>query len=125
MCCRRKGSMDAPEEIIFDINKMAEGKPAFIFSGYSVSPDNSKAAYFYNETGSYAEFTMKIKDLASGETVGFEVTGAASMAWANDNKTLFYSVIDKTLRLSKIYRRMLDASESELIYKECCLALPI
>ena len=116
--CRRKGSMDAPEEIIFDINKMAEGKPAFIFSGYSVSPDNSKAAYFYNETGSYAEFTMKIKDLASGETVGFEVTGAASMAWANDNKTLFYSVIDKTLRSSKIYRRMLDASEGELIYEE-------
>lgn len=116
--CRRKGSMDAPEEIIFDINKMAEGKPAFIFSGYSVSPDNSKAAYLYNETGSYAEFTMKIKDLASGETVGFEVTGAASMAWANDNKTLFYSLIDKTLRSSKIYRRMLDASEGELIYEE-------
>lgn len=116
--CRKKGSLDAPEEIIFDVNKMAEGKQAFIFRGYSISPDNSKAAYFYNETGSYAEFTMKIKDLASGDNVGFEVSGAASVAWANDNKTLFYSMIDKTLRSSKIYRQTLDASEGKLVYEE-------
>ena len=116
--CRRKGSMDAPEEIIFDVNAMAEGKPAFIFRGYSISPDNSKAAYFYNETGSYAEFTMKVKDLASGENVGFSKDGVVSVAWANDNKTLFYSLIDQTLRSSKIYRQALDASEGELIYEE-------
>ncbi len=116
--CRRKGSMDAPEEIIFDVNAMAEGKPAFIFSGYSISPDNSKAAYFYNETGSYAEFTMKVKDLASGEDVGFSMDGVASVAWANDNKTLFYSLIDQTLRSSKIYRQALDAATGELVYEE-------
>ncbi|WP_294082814.1 S9 family peptidase [Proteiniphilum sp. UBA5384] len=116
--CRRKGSMEAPEEIIFDVNAMAEGKPAFIFRGYSISPDNSKAAYFYNETGSYAEFTMKVKDLASGENVGFSKDGVVSVAWANDNKTLFYSLIDQTLRSSKIYRQALDASEGELIYEE-------
>ena len=46
---RRKGSMDAPEEIIFDINEMAKEKPAFIFRGYTVSPDNQKAAYFYTK----------------------------------------------------------------------------
>ena len=61
--CRRKGSMEAPEEIIFNLNEMAEGKSAFIFRGYSISPDNSMAAYFYNETGSSAEFTLKIKEL--------------------------------------------------------------
>ncbi|HCC86617.1 MAG TPA: oligopeptidase B [Porphyromonadaceae bacterium] len=116
--CRRKGSMEAAEEIIFDVNRMAEGKPAFIFRGYSISPDNSKAAYFYNETGSYAEFTMKIKDLASGEEVGFSVDGAASVAWANDNRTLFYSLIDQTLRSSRIYRRMLDEAAGELIFEE-------
>ena len=116
--CRRKGSMEAPEEIIFDVNAMAEGKPAFIFRGYSISPDNSRAAYFYNETGSYAEFTMKVKDLASGENVGFSKDGVVSVAWANDNKTLFYSLIDQTLRSSKIYRQALDASEGELIYEE-------
>ncbi|MEN6589614.1 MAG: S9 family peptidase, partial [Proteiniphilum sp.] len=116
--CRRKGSMEAAEEIIFDVNRMAEGKPAFIFRGYSISPDNSKAAYFYNETGSYAEFTMKIKDLASGEQVGFSVDGAASVAWANDNRTLFYSLIDQTLRSSRIYRRMLDEAAGELVFEE-------
>lgn len=116
--CRRKGSMEAAEEIIFDVNRMAEGKPAFIFRGYSISPDNSKAAYFYNETGSYAEFTMKIKDLASGEEVGFSVDGAASVAWANDNRTLFYSLIDQTLRSSRIYRQTLDEAAGELIFEE-------
>ena len=116
--CRRKGSMDAPEEIIFNVNEMAEGKPAFIFRGYSISPDNSKAAYFYNETGSYAEFTLNVKDLASGQDVGFSVDGAVSVAWANDNKTLFYSLVDETLRPNKIYRQMLDASTPELVYEE-------
>jgi len=116
--CRRKGSMEAPEEIIFDVNRMAEGKPAFIFQGYSISPDNSKSAYFYNETGSYAEFTMKIKDLASGEDVGFSVDGAASVAWANDNRTLFYSMIDQTLRSSKVYRQTLDEAAGELVFEE-------
>ena len=116
--CRRKGSMDSPEEVIFDVNAMAEGKTAFIFRGYSISPDNSKAAYFYNETGSYAEFTMKVKDLASGENIGFSMDGVASVAWANDNKTLFYSLIDQTLRSSKIYRQTLDASAGELVYEE-------
>lgn len=116
--CRRKGTMEAAEEIIFDVNRMAGGKPAFIFRGYSISPDNSKAAYFYNETGSYAEFTMKIKDIASGEDVGFSVDGAASVAWANDNKTIFYSLIDKTLRSAAIYRRRLDETDAKLVYEE-------
>lgn len=116
--CRRKGTLDAPEEIIFDVNKMAEGKPAYIFRGYSISPDNSKAAYFYNETGSYAEFIMKVKDLASGKDVGFTVNGATSVAWANDNKTLFYGFVDNTLRSYRILRQVLDGSRADLVYEE-------
>ncbi len=115
---RRKGSMDATEEIIFDVNKMAEGKTAFVFGGYNISPDNSKAVYSYNETGSYAEFTMKIKDLTTGQDIGFKVDGATSTAWANDNKTLFYGVIDKTLRSYQIHRRTLDADKSVVVYEE-------
>lgn len=117
--CRKKDNMDAPEEIIFDVNDMAEGKAAFIFRGYSISPDNSKAAYFYNETGSYADFELHIKDLASGQDVGFTVSGATSVAWANDNKTLFFGVVDKnTLRSFQIRSQMLDANESTLVYQE-------
>ncbi len=116
--CRRKESMEAPEEILFDLNRMAEGKQAFIFAGYSISPDNGKAAYFYNETGSYAEYILKIKDLATDREIGFSVEGAASAAWANDNQTLFYSTIDNTLRSSRIYRRALDEPQSTLVYEE-------
>lgn len=116
--CRRKGSMDAAEEVIFDVNKLAEGHSAFIFGGYSVSPDNSKVAYFFNETGSYAEFVMKIKDLNSGEDIGFTVEGASASAWANDNQTLFYSVIDNTLRPYRVYRQKLDEQDGALVYEE-------
>jgi oligopeptidase B len=116
--CRRKSTMDAPEEIIFDVNEMAKGRPAYIFRGYSVSPDNSKAAYFYNETGSYAEFIMKVKDLASGKDIGFTVNGATSVAWANDNQTLFYGVVDHTLRSYRILRQVLDAFRADLVYEE-------
>jgi oligopeptidase B len=116
--CRRKGSMEAAEEIIFNLNSMAEGKTAFIFAGYSISPDNSKVAYFYNETGSYAEYLMKIKDLTTGEEIGFSVDGATSAAWANDNRTLFYSTIDNTLRSYRIHRQALDEPQSTIIYEE-------
>ena len=116
--CRKKGSLQASEEIIFDVNKMAENKSAFIFAGYSVSPDNSKAAYFYNETGSYAEFTMKVRDLASGDDIGFAIEGASSSAWSTDNKTLFYGVVDNTLRSYQIHRRQLDAPQSAVVYEE-------
>ena len=115
---RRKGSMDAPEEVIFDNNEMAEGKPAFIFRGYSMSPNNRLAAYFYNETGSFAEFTLKIKDLETGENVGFAIEGVTSVAWANDSETLFYSTIDDALRSYRIYRQRLDSDKAELIYEE-------
>jgi oligopeptidase B len=110
--------MEAPEEVIFDLNEMAEGKSAFIFRGYSISPDNRMAAYFYNETGSFAEFTLKIKELASGKEVGFSIDRATSVAWANDNETLFYGTADETLRPDKIYRRKLNAPDGELVYEE-------
>ncbi|MDD2931082.1 MAG: oligopeptidase B, partial [Fermentimonas sp.] len=116
--CRRKGSTDAAEEIIFDLNKMAEGTPAFIFGGYSISPDNNKVAYLFNETGSYAEFVMKIKDLNTDEEIGYTVIGATSVAWANDNQTLFYGIIDETLRPYQIHRRALNEPQSTLIYEE-------
>lgn len=115
---RRKGSLDAEEEVIFDVNKMAEGKSAFIFAGYSVSPDNNKVAYLFNETGSYAEYVMKIKDLNTDEEIGFTVIGATSVTWANDNNTLFYGVIDQTLRPYQIHRRGLNEHQSTLIYEE-------
>src|ERR1035438_5852251 len=54
--CRKKGSVNNPEEIIFDVNEMAKGKPAFLFHDYEISENNNLAAYLFNTTGSFAEF---------------------------------------------------------------------
>ncbi|MGP1529430.1 MAG: S9 family peptidase [Treponema sp.] len=116
--CRKKGALTAKEEILFDVNSMAEDKNAFIFKRYQVSPDNTKAIYSYNETGSFAEFTMHIRDLTTGNDLSFTKAGVSSAAWANDSKTIFYSVIDDTLRSAKVYRSSLSDGKEELVYEE-------
>lgn len=105
-------------ELLFDVNAMAEGKGAFIFAGYQISPSGQKAAYFANETGSYAEFTLHIRDLSSGKDLGLTLEGIASLAWAEDDETIYYSRIDETLRSSRIYRQRISGGEAELIYEE-------
>ena len=117
--CRKKGSEKATEELLFDVNAMAKGKNAYMFGGYDISPDNKKASYFYNETGSYAEYMLKIKDLTTGKDLDFSVKGATSFAWANDCKTIFYGVIDPiTLRGYRVYRQVLGNAKPELVYEE-------
>ena len=75
-------------------------------------------AYFYNETGSYAEFTLKIKDLTTGQIIGFEVEGVSSAAWANDSETLFFTVIDDRLRPYQVYRQKLNDDNPTFVYEE-------
>jgi oligopeptidase B len=117
--CRKKGSVSAPEEVIFDINKMAEGKKAFIFSGNSISPDNKLAAYTSNETGSYADFTLQIRDLVTSSDLPLKIDKVQSFAWANDSKTLFYAVGDKTLRAYRVYRHVIgNSNPDELVYED-------
>ncbi len=115
---RKKGSLDAIEEVVFDVNKMAEGTNAYIFGSYAISKDNNLAAYSYNTTGSYAEFTLKIKDLNTDKLLDFNLEGVASFEWANDNQTLFYSKIDSTLRSCKIYRQNIYDNKEVLVYEE-------
>ena len=105
-------------ELLFDVNAMAEGHEAYLFAGYSISPNNQLAAYLTNTTGSYAEFDLRIKDLRTGEDLPLQLSRVSSIAWAGDNKTLYYSLLDDTLRSSKIYRRGINDLASELIYEE-------
>ena len=105
-------------ELLFDVNAMAEGHEAYIFAGYSISPNNQLAAYLTNTTGSYAEFDLRIKDLRTGEDLPLQLSRVSSIAWAGDNKTLYYGLLDDTLRSSKIYRRGINDLASELIYEE-------
>ncbi len=115
---RKKGSLDAKEEMIFDVNKMAEGHNAFIFGGYEISPNNKLAMYLYNTTGSYAEFDMKIRDLESGKDLDLCINGVASFAFCKDSETIFYSKINEQLRSTKIYRQKITDSEAVLVYEE-------
>lgn len=117
--CRKKESLDAPEEIIFDVNKMAQGKKTFSFKNYKISPNNKLAAYSFNETGSSAENIIKIRNLETGEDLSCSINRTSSYTWANDNKTLFYTEVDNSLRPYKVYKYTIgDKNTNNLIYQE-------
>lgn len=119
MYCRKKGNLSAVEEIIFDVNKMAENKSAFILAGYDVSLNNKLAAYVSNETGSFADYTLKIRDLETGTDLGLSIDMVQGFAWANDSKTIFYTLGNDALRADRVYR--LDVTNSkpaELVLEE-------
>ena len=118
---RKKGSLDAQEEILFDCNEMAKGHAYFNLAGLSISEDNSWAS-FGIDTVSRRQYTIQIKNLVTGDILPIKIentTGGAT--WASDNKTLFYSRKDEqTLRADKIYKHKvgLSTSEDALVYFE-------
>jgi oligopeptidase B len=118
---RRKGSMEAKEEILFDCNEMAKGHSYFQLSGLNISEDNKWAA-FGIDTVSRRQYTIQVKNLETGKTLPFKIentTGGST--WAGDNKTLFYTRKDEvTLRSDKIYKHKLgeDPAKDALIYHE-------
>jgi len=117
--CRKKGTVTANEEVLFDVNKMAEGTDAFIFKDYEISSDNRLAAYAFNATGSYAEFNLKIRDLESGDDLPFEVKKVRSFAWANDGQTLYYTIANESLRPYRVYSHVTGTILPDfMIYEE-------
>ncbi len=111
--CRKKGSMDAPEEVMLDVNKLAEGYSYCDVIGLTVSPDNTMLAYGVDLV-SRRKYTLYIKNLVSGEVIEKTVENTdGSYVWANDNKTLFYDVKDEeTLRSYKIRKHTLGTPAS-------------
>ncbi|HMB61784.1 MAG TPA: hypothetical protein VKN36_01840, partial [Eudoraea sp.] len=118
---RKKGSLEAVEEIMFNCNELAEGHEFFNLGGISVSTDNKLAA-FGIDTVSRRKYTIQIKDLETGEVLPDKIENTTGgSVWANDNKTLFYSKKDTvTLRADKIYKHRLGtpATSDELVYHE-------
>jgi len=119
--CRKNGSVEADEEILLDVNALAEGHDYFAVSGREVSTDQPILAYAFDTVGRRL-YTIRFKNLTTGafypEAIE-NVTG--NMAWANDNRTLFYSKQDPvTLRWDQIYRHVLgtDPADDELVYEE-------
>jgi oligopeptidase B len=119
--CRKKGSLEAEEEVMLNVNQMAEGHSYFQVSGASVSPDNRLLAYGV-DTVSRRKYTIYVKDLETGkiyEDKILETTG--SVAWANDNSTFFFTRKNATtLRSEKIYRYELGSrsGDGKLVFFE-------
>ena len=112
--CRRKGSPDAPEEVMLDVNAMAKGYAYYALGGAAVSPDNRMLAYSV-DTVSRRKYSIYVKNLETGEVLPDVIPGTTgSMVWGNDNKTLFYVVRNEvTLRPEKIVRHTLGTPVSD------------
>jgi len=111
--CRKKGSLDGEEQIMLNVNQMAEGYDFFNVGGLSVSMDNKLLAYGV-DTVSRRKYTIHFKNLETGEVLADAIpdtSGAA--AWVNDNKTIFYALKDDTLRPYKIFKHVLGTNVSE------------
>ncbi|WP_162127895.1 S9 family peptidase [Flavobacterium phycosphaerae] len=118
---RKKGSLQAPEEILFDCNEMAQGHAYFNLAGLSISEDNIWASYGV-DTVSRRQYVIQIKNLVTGEILPVKLENTTGgTTWASDNQTLFYSRKDEqTLRADKIYKHKVgtEASADTLVYFE-------
>ena len=119
--CRKKESLEAKEEVLLDVNAMAEGHAYFSAIGFSISPNNNLLAYGV-DTLSRREYTIHFKDLVTGETLSDAIPGTeGAPVWANDNQTIFYTAKNPVTLLSeKIMRHLLgtSASDDPLVYLE-------
>jgi oligopeptidase B len=116
--CRKKGSLDAPEEILLDLNEMAKGQVFMALAAYEVSEDGTLLAYTTDNTG-FRQYTLAIKDLRTGRVLADHAEKVGSVAWASDNRTLFYTVEDSAKRQYRLYRHTLGSSGDDvLVYEE-------
>jgi oligopeptidase B len=119
--CRKPGSLEAEEEIMLNVNEMAEGHTYYAVSGLSISTNNRYLS-FGVDTVSRRKYTIFVKDLTTGQVLDDQIpvtTGGST--WANDNKTLFYTRKDEqTLRSKAIHKHILGtpASDDQLVYSE-------
>ncbi|MFC3812327.1 S9 family peptidase [Lacihabitans lacunae] len=120
--CRKKGSLDAKEEIILDGNEMAKDQSYFNIGGFEVS-DNEQILAFGVDTVSRRNYVLGFKNLQTGEILAdkIELTEGGSYAWAADNKTIFYIIRDQqTLLGDRVYRHVLGTKPEAdvLVYHE-------
>ncbi len=118
---RKRGALDRPEEIMLDVNALAEGHEFFSVGGTAVSSGQDTLAYAVDIEGRRVH-TVHLKNLSTGEILPDVLpTVTENLAWANDNKTLFYGKQDETtLRQFQIYRHVVgtDPAMDQLVYQE-------
>lgn len=114
--CRRAAG-GGSEQVVLDMNAMAEGHDYFALGAYEVSPDANLLAFSTDVTG-FREYTLQVKDLRTDEILALRVERSRSVAWAGDSRTLFYVVEDEAKRAYRLYRHRLGSAEHVLLYEE-------
>jgi oligopeptidase B len=110
---RKRGSADAPEEIYFDQNKEAEGFGFYQLGGMEVSPDHQLLAVLVDTSG-YEDFVLQIKDLRTGHWLPDRLEKLAfGLAWASDNRTLFYMTMDSAKRGDQVWRHVIGTPRAQ------------
>ena len=117
---RRKDSLENEDEILFDVNPMAEGHAYYKLGGLSVSPNNEMCTFGVDNV-SRRIYTIQIKNLTTGEILADKIENTTGgSVWAADNKTLFYTRKDETLRAYQIWKHKLGTSSEDdtLVFEE-------
>src|SRR5713101_5507480 len=105
--CRKRGSLEAPEEIVLDQNELAKGQKFMSVGAFAPSDDGNLLAYSTDNTG-YRQYTLQVKNLTTGELLPEKIERIDDLAWATDNKTIFYVTEDAvTKRNDKLFRHVL------------------
>jgi oligopeptidase B len=117
--CRKRGTLEAAEQITLDPNELGKGHAFFSVAAHAVSDDGRLLAYTFDTTG-FRQFTLHLKNLETGEMLPDRAERVGSVVWAADNQTLFYSVEDDAKRQYRLYRHRLGTSSDadELVYEE-------
>ncbi len=116
--CRKKGSVEAKEEIILDVNELATGKAFMSLGGFGISHDGNLLAYLTDDVG-FRQYKLHVMDLRSRQLLPDTAERITSLSWATDNKTLFFTTEDPvTKRSDKFFRHKLGDQKSELLYEE-------
>jgi oligopeptidase B len=117
--CRKKGSLEAPEEVYLDVNELARGERFMNVWHRDIADDGTILAYTVDNTG-FRDYTLWLKDLRTGKLLPEKVARVSSVAWAADNQTLFYTTTDAAKRSYRLYRHRLGTypSTDALLYEE-------
>jgi len=115
--CRKAERLDAPEQVVLDLNALAAGHPFFSLGTYTVSDDGRWLAYSTDVTG-FREYTLYVKDLDTDTLLATRVSKVASVAWPADPALLFYVTEDEAKRPHQLWRHRLADDAREMLFEE-------
>jgi oligopeptidase B len=116
--CRKQGSETAPEQVLLDLNQLAEGHTFMAVGDFEVSPDEKLLAYTTDSTG-YRQYQLHVMDMSTGQHLPLTADRVTSIAWCADSRSLFYTQEDPLSKRShRLYRQELAQPKPVLADEE-------